>query len=1287
MSNNVGGANIDITADDRQARSTVRGFFGFLQGTGKIAAGVATGMAVFETINRGMQRLSGSTIGANASMEQYQNTLSIVLKDSKKAAETLAWAEKFAAQTPFEIPDVVEATVRLESYGLKAQEVLESTGNMAAVMGKPLMQAVEAVADAQTGELERLKEFGITKGMLIDKAAEMGKKEVVNAKGQITDMESFNEALFALMEDRYKGGMDVQSKTYKGLVSNVQDSVGTIMRILSQPIFEKLKSGLESAVPVLSAFTSLVKGDTEGALNTLYEAFGAERAFEILNFFDGFKKGIDNAKQAISPFIQFLKAIFEIFKGNENSGSKILESLGLSASQVQSIINAINLIQAYINLFVETTVARVQLIGQFFIDAWKIVWPYLQPLLTKIVKFVGEKIQQIIDFWDKEGAQILQAVKNIFNGILAVIKFIMPAVMVIVEMVWTNIKGVIDGALKIIMGLLKVFTGIFTGDFSKMWEGIKQLFVGAVQFLWNLINLLMLGRILGAIKSLATKGISLFTGFWSKTVGIFKNLDTQLVNIISGAVTKVLGFFKNLYTQGSQIFGTLRTFGASVFQALWTAIKTVVVRMVTGIVNYYKGMFTGIKFVFQGIFSTAKTIFLKIKDVIQNPLKSINLTTIGKDIINGLIKGITAMGGAVKEKIEELTSNIPSWAKKVLGIHSPSKEMDEQVGQHIPTGIAQGINKTSKEAQKAAEKAANDAAKAAKAAATKNKKDFQTAFTGLDYKFDAGQLSVAEYIKALEELKKKYASVPNAISRIDKTLVEVKKKHAKELFEIDRAAYENKIKFGQLSWKQEIKLLEQLAKKYKKGSEERAYFEEQIYYIKKDIHDKLTDLNQDYAQRTKEISEKLREDERRAEEDFKEKVVKIKEKLAEDKAKALENYEAKVKEVNERLISEEKRLNDEYEKALDDRRKSLYSFAGLFDEINKKDVTGTSLLTNLSDQVNTFRQWQSNIANLAQRGISQGLLKELQDMGPQAADEIAALTTLSDAELQQYTILWAEKHRLAAEAATKELEGLKNETQTKIQQLRHAARTELALLRFEYNNELKELTSAANAEIAKHKLEFETEVKNLRVAANKELTQMKTEWVSKIKELTGDTKKEFDVMKADMNAIGKDAVKGLLAGMKEMEGPLKVQAQAIADAVSSTIKKALEIRSPSRVLKRLGVFVPEGLAKGMEENVGSVIEAAKQLALASVPNLPFMANTIGSAPNFLKGNGNILTVKNVIPSLENKIDKLVGLFEQFIKLANSEGTTIKVDVHDNHFADGYDAGKKIESALRRLLGS
>ena len=219
---------------------------------GKTIAGVGAGYVAFRGLTAGLSGLGGggsATIGANADMETYQNTLETLMGSSEKAKESLDWAEAFAGTTPFEIPEIVDATSKLTAYGVNAQDVMTDIGNMASVMGKPLDQAVEAVADAQSGELERLKEFGITKEMLIDKSAEMYDEEVVNAKGQIVDMEKMNSALFAIMEDRYSGGMEKQSKTFKGMISNVKDSMGVMSREMSKPIFEKLKSGFKSVVP------------------------------------------------------------------------------------------------------------------------------------------------------------------------------------------------------------------------------------------------------------------------------------------------------------------------------------------------------------------------------------------------------------------------------------------------------------------------------------------------------------------------------------------------------------------------------------------------------------------------------------------------------------------------------------------------------------------------------------------------------------------------------------------------------------------------------------------------------------------------------------------------------------------------------------------------------------------------------------------------------------------------------------------------------------------------------
>ncbi len=168
------------------------------------------------------KKLTGAMIENGSSLEQYRNTLNIVMKDQVKAAKTMEWAVDFANKTPFETNSVIEATAKLESYGLKAQKILPLTGDMAGVMNKGIIQAVEAIADAQTGELERLKEFGITKVMIEKKAAAMYRNTVVvNKKGQIKDQKKFNNALMAIMQEKFSGGMEKQSKTFKGTMSTI----------------------------------------------------------------------------------------------------------------------------------------------------------------------------------------------------------------------------------------------------------------------------------------------------------------------------------------------------------------------------------------------------------------------------------------------------------------------------------------------------------------------------------------------------------------------------------------------------------------------------------------------------------------------------------------------------------------------------------------------------------------------------------------------------------------------------------------------------------------------------------------------------------------------------------------------------------------------------------------------------------------------------------------------------------------------------------------------------------
>lgn len=187
-----------------------------------------------------------------------------------------------------------------------------------------------------------------------------------------------------------------------------------------------------------------------------------------------------------------------------------------------------------------------------------------------------------------------------------------------------------------------------------------------------------------------------------------------------------------------------------------------------------------------------------------------------------------------------------------------------------------------------------------------------------------------------------------------------------------------------------------------------------------------------------------------------------------DLAKALDDYQSKVAEVNKKLADDEAKLTEEYQNEVSRRAQALTDWVGLFDAVPERaQVSGQQLLANLRGQVDAFKAWQELISQLAARGIDQGLLAELQQMGPKASGELAALLTLTDEELAQYVALWQEKNQLAYAQAASELEGLRVETEAKIAELRANAAVQLEQYRQEWEEKNKEIRENTVAELKK----------------------------------------------------------------------------------------------------------------------------------------------------------------------------------------------------------------------------
>lgn len=190
-----------------------------------MAAAAAAGVASLGAV-------AGRLVSVQREFDVLNASLVTVTGSSANAAKEFAWIKEFAATTPFGLNEVTQAFVRMKALGLDAtREALISYGNTASAMGKSLEQMIEAVADASTGEFERLKEFGIRarkEGERVSLTFQGVTKTIGNNAAEITKyLQEIGNVDFA-------GAMTERAKTLDGAISNLGDSWDELFRTVNQ---------------------------------------------------------------------------------------------------------------------------------------------------------------------------------------------------------------------------------------------------------------------------------------------------------------------------------------------------------------------------------------------------------------------------------------------------------------------------------------------------------------------------------------------------------------------------------------------------------------------------------------------------------------------------------------------------------------------------------------------------------------------------------------------------------------------------------------------------------------------------------------------------------------------------------------------------------------------------------------------------------------------------------------------------------------------------------------------
>ena len=629
----------------------------------------------------------------------------------------------------------------------------------------------------------------------------------------------------------------------------------------------------------------------------------------------------------------------------------------------------------------------------------------------------------------------------------------------------------------------------------------------------------------------------------------------------------------------------------------------------------------------------SRTVGDAMRTVLSTAVSNINrmkpeFETAGKNAGQGFINGINSKLGGARSAGRSLGLAALEAAKKALDSHSPSREFIH-LGENVGEGLAIGVNNSIVPAAQAASGMIDEVI----AVSEKGVDAFEDWINEKQY---YGELSLMDELAGWENLQKKYRAGSEERMKIDREVYRVQNELVSATYQASLDWIEEEKYYKRLSTEEELAAYERMQARYLEGSKERMeldrkvftlrnqlvdesyqnsmdWIEEEKYYNRLSLADELAAykrVQSRYAKGTEERKKldrevyRLEQEIYEAQQQYIADVQSVQESANQRRIQLEEAYANKVKSINEQLERDIESLNQQYQDAVESRTKSLYQSYGLFDEVAKKEaVSSETLMQNLEGQVQEFGEWQDILGQLSARGVDSDLIAELQEMGPSAIEEIRALNSMSDDELEKYVSLWSIKHAQARDQATSELEGLRVETQEQIAQLRADAAVELEEYRLTWQSEMAQLEEDTSRQLASLRQEFSENVGLIKRDTEAKMAEM-TEAARKI------------LSEAGWTETGQQIPAGLAQGVAQSKSTFIDELTSMALAGVEAVKSTLEINSPSRVFRELGSFTGLGFVSGLAGYAERSFAAGADMADSAVDGL---SGAIAGLPDLLSG--------------------------------------------------------------------
>ncbi|AKG07068.1 hypothetical protein AAX06_01485 [Moraxella bovoculi] len=498
------------------------------------ALGIGAGLSAIVEAQREFDVLNSQLITATGGMEQ--------------AGLAFNELQKFASQTPYGLAQSVEGFVKLKNLGLDPSiESMTSFGNTASAMGKDLSQMIEAVADASTGEFERLKEFGI-------KARKQGSNIEFTFQGVTTKVKNnakdIQKYLFDIGNVNFAGAMDERAKTLDGQLSALGDSWQMFKLSLSKGgIGDIVAKGVAIASENLDKLTIYLSDPStvamfENAIKKLGDAFYL------------LKDGLAGIKDFLTPLGEF-------FANNKELSIALASGLGTAAAAFVVLSGAAALVSAAVAIIASpvlaATVAFAALVaaGVYLYrnwdelkakaqEVWNGVKQYVSDAWEGIKSSVTTKVEAVkntaINKFNEIKGRIAaivgsfpEPVRNAINAVYMVFSTQFNVIKTLVSTSFNFVKNIFITAFNVIKALVR-------GDMTAVRQAFKDGFDRAVQIAKKTKD-----DIISALKDLGTRLLQMGRDAVQGLINGMSEKITAAVNKAQEIAGKVIGAVKGAF--------------------------------------------------------------------------------------------------------------------------------------------------------------------------------------------------------------------------------------------------------------------------------------------------------------------------------------------------------------------------------------------------------------------------------------------------------------------------------------------------------------------------------------------------------------------------------------------------------------------------------------------------------------------------------------------------------------------------------------------------------------------